>query len=102
MKQILLQPKFIFVLFTADSVSPNSPPGVLSPKEVDKSSLPPLVRRLSDNSQHLLLGAMAAAKTTARTRKIVIYVCAADSQGTRCIPCKKRGGNVYQGFKKIW
>ncbi|XP_046670625.1 NACHT domain- and WD repeat-containing protein 1 [Homalodisca vitripennis] len=85
--------------YSTDSVSPNSPPGVLSPKEVDKSSLPPLVRRLSDNSQHLLLGATATAKTTLRSRKIVIYICAADSQDC-CVEKGVLHNKIYPSLRE--
>lgn len=73
------------MFLTAESVSPSSPTTVVSPREVNRSLLPPLVRRLSDNSQHLLLGATIAAKTNIKSRKIVLYVCAADSQGMTTI-----------------
>jgi hypothetical protein len=39
------------------------------------------VQQLSENLQNLLMGRIASARTTTKTRKIVIYVCAADSQG---------------------
>ncbi|XP_054275892.1 NACHT and WD repeat domain-containing protein 2-like [Macrosteles quadrilineatus] len=85
--------------YSTDSVSPNSPPGVLSPREVDKSRLPPLVRRLSDNSQHLLLGATAAARTNTRSRKIVIYICAADSQDC-CIEKGVLHNKIYPSLRE--
>ncbi|XP_075219526.1 NACHT and WD repeat domain-containing protein 2 isoform X3 [Lycorma delicatula] len=82
--------------FSTDSVSPGSPPpgSILSPKEIDKSLLPPTVKKLNSNIQHLLVGAIAAAKTNVKTRKIVLYVSAADSQDC----CVEKGilhNNVY-------
>lgn len=43
--------------------------------------MPPQVQYLSENLQQLLMGKIAQAKTTKKSKKIVIYVCAADSQG---------------------
>ncbi|KAJ9600281.1 hypothetical protein L9F63_009418, partial [Diploptera punctata] len=69
---------------SADSMSLSSPPGtsVQSPRDFDKceTPLPHEVQQLHENLQNLLLGRIAATRTTTKTRKIVIYVCAADSQ----------------------
>lgn len=63
-------------------MSLSSPPGLHSPQEFDKSShVPKEVANLSEHLQNLIMGRVAQAKTATRTRKIVIYVCAADSQG---------------------
>jgi hypothetical protein len=66
-------------------MSLSSPPGtsVQSPRDFDKceTPLPQEVQQLSENLQNLLMGRIASARTTTKTRKIVIYVCAADSQG---------------------
>ncbi|XP_068084365.1 NACHT and WD repeat domain-containing protein 2 [Anabrus simplex] len=69
----------------SDSMSLSSPPGTSaqSPRDFDKlseSPLPSEVQHLPENCQHLLLGRIATVRTTTKTRKIVIYVCAADSQ----------------------
>ncbi|CAG9821320.1 unnamed protein product [Phaedon cochleariae] len=67
----------------SDSVSLSSPPGNHSPKEYEKlfdDDLPKEVGNLSDNLQHLIMGRISQAKTALRSRKIVIYICAADSQ----------------------
>ncbi|KAK9874009.1 hypothetical protein WA026_002362 [Henosepilachna vigintioctopunctata] len=65
-----------------DSVSLSSPPANISPKWFDKldGSIPKEVANLSENLQNFMLGRVNAAKVTTRTKKIVIYVCAADSQ----------------------
>ncbi|XP_063905453.1 NACHT and WD repeat domain-containing protein 2 isoform X2 [Zophobas morio] len=68
---------------SADSMSLSSPPGTQSPKEFDKLSdghVPKEVSSLSEHLQNLIMGRVSQAKTASRTRKIVIYVCAADSQ----------------------
>lgn len=65
-------------------MSLSSPPGTQSPRDFDKiyeGSIPKEVQNLSENLQHLLMGRMIQAKTNSKTKKIVIYVCAADSQG---------------------
>ena len=66
-------------------MSLSSPPGtsVQSPRDFDKcdTPLPQEVQQLPENLQNLLMGCIASARTTTKTRKIVIYVCAADSQG---------------------
>jgi hypothetical protein len=73
------------LLLTADSISLSSPPGtsIQSPRDFDKcdAPLPHEVQQLPENLQNLLMGCIASARTTSKTRKIVIYVCAADSQG---------------------
>ena len=70
-------------------MSLSSPPGtsVQSPRDFDKceTPLPQEVQQLQENLQNLLLGRIAATRTTSKTRKIVIYVCAADSQGNTLI-----------------
>lgn len=75
----------MLLLLAADSMSLSSPPGtsVQSPRDFDKceTSLPQEVQQLPENLQNLLMGRVASARTTTKTRKIVIYVCAADSQG---------------------
>ncbi|CAH0550201.1 unnamed protein product [Brassicogethes aeneus] len=70
---------------SADSMSLSSPPGIHSPKSFDKlidGNLPKReeVSSLSEQLQNLIMGRVANAKTATRTRKIVVYVCAADSQ----------------------
>ncbi|KAF5270218.1 hypothetical protein FQA39_LY08432 [Lamprigera yunnana] len=65
---------------SADSMSLSSPPGVHSPKGFEQSHVPKEICSLSEDLQNLIMGRIADAKTTARTRKVVIYVCAADSQ----------------------
>lgn len=73
-----------FLLNVADSMSLSSPPGTQSPRDFDKlyeSSVPKEIQNLSENLQHLLMGRMTQAKTISKTKKIVIYVSAADSQG---------------------
>lgn len=66
-------------------MSLSSPPGMQSPtKEFDKFSdahIPSEVLNLSEQLQNLIMGRVTDTKTTTRTRKIVIYVCAAESQG---------------------
>ena len=66
-------------------MSLSSPPGtsIQSPRDFDKcdAPLPQEVQQLPENLQNLLMGCIASARTTTKTRKIVIYVCAADSQG---------------------
>jgi hypothetical protein len=66
-------------------MSLSSPPGtsVQSPRDFDKSDtpLPQEVQQLPENLQNLLMGCIASVRTTTKTRKIVMYVCAADSQG---------------------
>uniref|UniRef100_A0AAR5PUI3 NACHT domain-containing protein n=1 Tax=Dendroctonus ponderosae TaxID=77166 RepID=A0AAR5PUI3_DENPD len=64
---------------TSDSMSISSP---LSPKGFEKltEDVPKEVSSLTENLQHLIMGRIAHAKTSLRSRKIVIYVCAADSQ----------------------
>ncbi|ENN74521.1 hypothetical protein YQE_08845, partial [Dendroctonus ponderosae] len=54
----------------------------LSPKGFEKltEDVPKEVSSLTENLQHLIMGRIAHAKTSLRSRKIVIYVCAADSQ----------------------
>ncbi|XP_049826318.1 NACHT and WD repeat domain-containing protein 2 isoform X2 [Aethina tumida] len=66
----------------SDSMSLSSPPGTHSPKDFGKEdgNLPKEVSSLNEQLQHLIMGRVAHAKTATRTRKIVIYVCAADSQ----------------------
>ncbi|KAF2893747.1 hypothetical protein ILUMI_12441 [Ignelater luminosus] len=65
---------------SADSMSLSSPPGMHSPKGFEHSHVPKEVCSLSEHLQNLVMGRIADAKTAARTQKIVIYVCAADSQ----------------------
>ncbi|KAK5648750.1 hypothetical protein RI129_003642 [Pyrocoelia pectoralis] len=65
---------------SADSMSLSSPPGVHSPKGFEHSHVPKEVCSLSEDLQNLIMGRVSEAKTTARTQKIVVYVCAADSQ----------------------
>lgn len=75
--------------FLADSMSLSSPTGTQSPKEFDKlyeSSLPEEVQNLGENLQNLLMGRITQAKPTSKTKKIVIYVSAADSQGITTTP----------------
>lgn len=55
----------------------------LSPKGFEKlaDDVPKELSCLTDNLQHLVMGRIAHVKASLRSRKIVIYVCAADSQG---------------------
>jgi hypothetical protein len=75
----------MLLLLPADSMSLSSPPGtsVQSPRDFDKceTSFPQEVQQLPESLQNLLMGRVAATRTTTKTSKIVIYVCAADSQG---------------------
>ncbi|CAG9853566.1 unnamed protein product [Phyllotreta striolata] len=67
----------------SDSMSLSSPPGSQSPKDFAKSyegNLPQEVTDLSENLQNLITGKISQTKTVLKSRKIVIYVCAADSQ----------------------
>uniref|UniRef100_A0A6P7FUD4 NACHT and WD repeat domain-containing protein 2 isoform X1 n=1 Tax=Diabrotica virgifera virgifera TaxID=50390 RepID=A0A6P7FUD4_DIAVI len=67
----------------SDSMSLSSPPGNQSPKDFDKlfdSNVPKEVSDLSENLQSLIMGKVAQTKTVLKSRKIVIYICAADSQ----------------------
>ncbi|XP_021914136.1 NACHT and WD repeat domain-containing protein 2 isoform X2 [Zootermopsis nevadensis] len=87
---------------SADSMSLSSPPGtsVQSPRDFDKceTSLPQEVQQLPENLQNLLMGRVASARTTTKTRKIVIYVCAADSQDC-CIEKGMLHNAVYPTFR---
>ncbi|XP_063237108.1 NACHT domain- and WD repeat-containing protein 1 isoform X2 [Bacillus rossius redtenbacheri] len=91
---------------SADSISLSSPPGtaVQSPRDFDKLSsdappLPPEVQQLPDNLQSLLLGQVAAARVSAKTRKIVVYVCAADSQDC-CVEKGALHNTVYPELRE--
>ncbi|KAJ8964868.1 hypothetical protein NQ314_004550 [Rhamnusium bicolor] len=69
---------------SADSLSLSSPPGCQSPKDFEKlwgGNIPKEVSNLSEHLQNFIMGRVAQAKTAIRSRKIVIYICAADSQG---------------------
>lgn len=83
---------------SADSMSLSSPPGtsIQSPRDFDKcdAPLPQEVQQLPENLQNLLMGCIASARTTTKTRKIVIYVCAADSQDC-CIEKGVLHNSVY-------
>ncbi|XP_069676393.1 NACHT and WD repeat domain-containing protein 2 isoform X2 [Periplaneta americana] len=87
---------------SADSMSLSSPPGtsVQSPRDFDKceTPLPQEVQQLSENLQNLLMGRIAATRTTSKTRKIVIYVCAADSQDC-CIEKGALHNTVYPDLR---
>ncbi|XP_060535991.1 NACHT and WD repeat domain-containing protein 2 [Cylas formicarius] len=64
----------------SDSLSLSSP---ISPKGFDKlteDDVPKEVSSLSEPLQNLVMGRVTYAKTSLKCRKIVIYVCAADSQ----------------------
>nr|CAD7263262.1 unnamed protein product [Timema shepardi] len=83
----------------ADSMSLSSPPGtsVQSPRDFDKLSETPLpteVQQLPENLQNLLLGRVASIRTNNKTRKIVIYICAADSQDC-CVEKGSLHNTVY-------
>lgn len=65
----------------SDSMSLSSPPGTHSPKDLGADGhVPAEIASLSEQLQNLIMGRVAQAKTATRTRKIVIYICAADSQ----------------------
>ncbi|CAH1102040.1 unnamed protein product [Psylliodes chrysocephalus] len=67
----------------SDSVSLSSPPDNQSPKEFPKlfeGNIPQEVSDLNENLQNLIMGKIAQTKTASKSRKIVIYICAADSQ----------------------
>lgn len=67
-------------------MSLSSPPGTYSPQDFDKDNhVPKEVSSLSEHLQNLIMGRVSQAKTATRTRKIVIYVSAADSQGNACL-----------------
>lgn len=67
-------------------MSLSSPPGTHSPSDFDKvSHVPKEVANLSEQLQNLIMGRVAQAKIATKTKKIVIYVCAADSQGITTI-----------------
>lgn len=81
--ELIFHPIFYYLIcILADSMSLSSPPGMHSPKGFEHSHVPKEVCSLSEHLQNLIMGRIADAKTAARTQKIVIYVCAADSQGT--------------------
>lgn len=61
-------------------MSLNSPPGIHSPKDF-ANNIPKEIVNLSEQLQNLIMGRIVQVKTATRTRKIVIYVSAADSQG---------------------
>jgi hypothetical protein len=87
---------------SADSMSLSSPPGTQSPKDFDKLSdghVPKEVSSLSEHLQNLIMGRVSLAKTASRTRKIVIYICAADSQGTK--RDRKTTGTIYFHFRLL-
>ncbi|XP_030753342.1 NACHT and WD repeat domain-containing protein 2 [Sitophilus oryzae] len=75
----LKNPTLAKIMKGPDSMSLASP---VSPKEFDRlaEDVPKEVGCLGENLQHLVMGRVAHAKTSLRSRKIVIYVCAADSQ----------------------
>nr|XP_023024210.1 uncharacterized protein LOC111512331 [Leptinotarsa decemlineata] len=76
--------KNVAISSISDSMSLSSPPGNQSPKDFDKlyeGNIPSEVADLPENLQNLIMGKVTLAKTTLRSRKIVIYICAADSQG---------------------
>lgn len=65
-------------------MSLSSPTGTQSPKDFEKSfqsHIPSEVASLPEQLQNLIMGRVTQTKTATKTRKIVIYVCAADSQG---------------------
>lgn len=62
-----------------------SPAGIQSPRDFDSESLPKEVASLPEQLQNLIMGRVAQAKTATKTRKIVIYVSAADSQGIQTV-----------------
>ncbi|XP_074036921.1 NACHT and WD repeat domain-containing protein 2 [Leptinotarsa decemlineata] len=75
--------KNVAISSISDSMSLSSPPGNQSPKDFDKlyeGNIPSEVADLPENLQNLIMGKVTLAKTTLRSRKIVIYICAADSQ----------------------
>lgn len=73
-------------------MSLSSPPGTHSPQDFDKvSHVPKEVANLSEHLQNLIMGRVAQAKIVTKTRKIVIYVCAADSQGNKRKILSKKG-----------
>lgn len=71
----------IISYFILDSVSLTSPAGIQSPRDFDSETIPKQVISLPEQLQNLIMGRVAQAKTATKTRKIVIYICAADSQG---------------------
>ncbi|KAL1513904.1 hypothetical protein ABEB36_003243 [Hypothenemus hampei] len=64
---------------TSDSMSLSSP---LSPKGFERlnEDVPKEVSSLTENLQHLIMGRIAVYKPVLKSKKIVVYVCAADSQ----------------------
>ncbi|CAG9765713.1 unnamed protein product [Ceutorhynchus assimilis] len=75
----LKNPSLSKIMKATDSMSLASP---ISPKGFERltEDVPKEVSSLSEKLQHLIMGRVAHAKTSLRGRKIVIYVCAADSQ----------------------
>lgn len=65
----------------SDSISLSSPVACASPKELEGPPVPANVASLPDELRSSLLGRYPALKMTRRRRAMVIYVCAADSQG---------------------
>ncbi|XP_018319781.1 NACHT domain- and WD repeat-containing protein 1 isoform X2 [Agrilus planipennis] len=63
-----------------ESMSLSSPVGSHSLGDFDSAQLPEEVAKLSEQMQNLLLGRVLQQKTSIKTQKIVIYICAADSQ----------------------
>nr|XP_022901761.1 NACHT and WD repeat domain-containing protein 2 [Onthophagus taurus] len=87
----------------SDSMSLSSPPGAHSPKDFDKviaGTVPSEVANLSEQLQNLIMGRVAQSKTAARTRKIVIYVCAADSQDC-CVEKGALHNVVYPELREL-
>ncbi|KAI4468136.1 beta transducin-related protein [Holotrichia oblita] len=78
---------------TKDSMSLNSPPGIHSPKDF-ANNIPKEIASLSEQLQNLIMGRVAQVKTATRTRKIVIYVSAADSQDC-CVEKGSLHNTVY-------
>ncbi|KAL3288933.1 hypothetical protein HHI36_003377 [Cryptolaemus montrouzieri] len=86
----------------SDSMSLSSPPATVSPRGFDKmrESIPKEVASLTENLQDLIMGRVSSAKVVSRTRKIVIYVCAADSQDC-CIEKGTLHNQLYPELRKL-
>ncbi|XP_045482226.1 NACHT and WD repeat domain-containing protein 2 isoform X1 [Harmonia axyridis] len=86
----------------SDSMSLSSPPATVSPRGFDKmqGSIPQEVASLTENLQNLIMGRVNQTKVATRTRKIVIYVGAADSQDC-CVEKGTLHNQIYPELRKL-
>ena len=71
--------------FVGDSMSLSSPTMLNASHGADlpfPSKLPLEIKKQSDNVKNLLIGRVQRVKPVYKCRKITLYVCASDSQGT--------------------